>query len=146
MKHLLLVSSFFLFQAGSDKTDANKQDLAAMQGDWALASMIADGQAVPEDDCQGLFRTMKGDQYSVFRYDKQLSKGTFRLDATQKPRSIDFLAAEAPSGTKPMLGIYKLEDGKLKICYTRPGQDRPKEFSSVEGTKQYLTVWERERP
>jgi uncharacterized protein (TIGR03067 family) len=147
MKYIVLVFALLVTQPGADSSsDVNKQDQAAMQGDWALASMIVDGQTVPDDDCQGLFRTMKGDEYSVFRYEKQISKGTFRLDATKKPKTIDLIAAGGPPDAKPTLGIYKLEDGKLKICYTRPGQSRPKEFSSVEGSKQYLTVWEREKP
>jgi uncharacterized protein (TIGR03067 family) len=141
-----MISAFLAFLAGADNpADANKQDRAAMQGDWALATMISDGQVIPDDDCQGLFRTMKDDHYSVFRYDKVIGKGTFFVDATQRPRSIDFRPASASAGGKPILGIYKIEDGKLKICYARPGLDRPKDFSSTEGSKLTLSVWQREK-
>jgi uncharacterized protein (TIGR03067 family) len=146
MKMILMLSATLAFLSGADNTaDANKEDQAAMQGDWALATMISDGQTIPDDDCQGLFRTMKDDHYSVFRYDKVIAKGTFFLDATQKPRTIDFRPANAAPGAKPMLGIYKIEDGKLKICYARPGMDRPKQFSSTEGSKHTISVWQREK-
>src|SRR5262249_6754970 len=144
MKKLLLPAVVALLAAGAPKGDDNAKDLKKMQGDWAMVSMIRDGQQVPDEAAQALFRTVKGNEYTVFRYDKPVAKGTFKLDASKKPKAIDLFLANAPKGAKPTLGIYEFDGEKLKLCYASPGKDRPAEFTSKEGTEQTMTVWERE--
>src|SRR5713101_4046881 len=73
-----------LVAADSSKDDANKKDMAIMQGDWAAESMTKDGFKLPDDDAQALFRTVKGNDYTVYRYDKIAGKGSFTIDATKK--------------------------------------------------------------
>jgi uncharacterized protein (TIGR03067 family) len=142
-KLLLALLGCFLV-AGVGKDDAGKKDLEKMQGDWAAVSMVQDGMKIPDDDAQALFRTIKGNDYTVYRYDKALSKGTFTLDATKKPRTIDFLPANAPN-RMPIQGIYEFEGERLKYCYAPPGKPRPADFAAKEGSGHTLTVWEREK-
>ena len=132
-----------LLQA-DDKADANKKDLATMQGDWALTSMTRDGMKFPDEDAQALFRTVKGKQYTVSRYEKVAGKGTFTIDATTKPHTIDFLPDTEKDKSRVLRGIYKFDGEKLTICYAPAGKDRPTEFASKEGQNQTLAVWERE--
>ena len=124
--------------------DANKKDLEAMQGDWAGESLVRDGQALEADDAQALFRTVKGNDYTVHRFRKKAGSGTFKLDATKTPKEIDVVPDGLPKGTL-IKGIYKLEDGRLTMCYGGPKQDRPKEFAAKEGTGHTLAVWVREK-
>ena len=58
-----------------------------------------------------------------------------------RPRS----SANAPPGTKPILGIYTIENDRLKLCFAAPGKERPKEFASKEESGCVLTEWEREK-
>ena len=46
-----------------------------------------------------------------------------------------------------MLGqsIYAIEGGRVKYCTAAAGKERPKEFSSKEGSMHTLVVWEREK-
>jgi uncharacterized protein (TIGR03067 family) len=129
--------------------DASKKDIEKMQGDWAALSFTRDGQKFSDDDAQVLFRTVKGNEYTVFRFKEPVGKGTFSVDATKKPKTIDFQPSAQPGqpdGTpKPMLGIYEFEDGKLKVCMAGPGRDRPTEFVSKMGNGLTLVVWEREK-
>ena len=39
------------------------------------------------------------------------------------------------------IGIYELDGDKLKVCFTYPGGQRPKEFSD----KLLMMVWKREK-
>jgi uncharacterized protein (TIGR03067 family) len=132
---------------GSDRpaADANKKDLEAMQGDWAAVSITHDGYKLPDDDAQSLFRTVKGDQYTVFLFKKAISKGTLKVDATKKPKTIDFVPADTGAKSEPILGIYELEGDSWKICYALPGKERPKELTSKKGSGHALAVWEREK-
>jgi uncharacterized protein (TIGR03067 family) len=145
MRHILLalLTALVLVAADDPKDDATKKDLEKMQGDWCAASMIVDGLVVPDDDAQSLFRTVKGEEYTVFKYDRMRGKGTFKLDATKKPKTIDAFPAADPS--KPILGIYEFDGDSYKACFSTPGKDRPTEFASKEGSGLTLTVWEREK-
>jgi uncharacterized protein (TIGR03067 family) len=84
---------------------------------------------------------VKGNNYTVFRFSKAVGKGTFTLDATRTPKTIDL----TPAGAKPILGIYKLEKETLTICYGEPGKPRPTAFAAKAGSGHTLMVWVREK-
>ena len=103
--------------------------------------MVRDGEKVPDDEAQILFRMVRGNEYTVFRYDKPIGKGTFRLDATRRPRTID----ATPEGRAPLLGIYDFDGDRLRNCFAPAGKPRPVDFSAREGSGHTLTVWERQK-
>lgn len=123
--------------------DPTQQDLERLQGDWAVVSMIHDGEQVPADDAQALFRTVKGNEFTMFQYDKPLQKGTFKIDARQSPKVIDEQSARGRG--KPRLGIYEFAGDQLRVCMAAPGGKRPNEFKSAPGAKMLLVVWERQK-
>src|SRR5262249_26207484 len=133
-----------LLVAADKKEDASKKDLTAMQGDWAAEKMVRDGMALPDDDVQALFRTVKGNAYTVFRFRKKLGSGTFKLDASKSPRQIDITPDGVPKGTV-FQGIYKLEKDTLTICFAGPKGKRPTAFASKEDSGVTLTVWKKEK-
>ncbi|HZV04364.1 MAG TPA: TIGR03067 domain-containing protein [Gemmataceae bacterium] len=147
MKRLPVLLLVFLLTAGAERAneDAAAEDLKRMEGDWVVASMEVEGMKVPDDDAMALFRSVKGDRYTVSRYRKVVGKGTIKLDATKKPRAIDALPDGATHKTKPLLGIYEFEGNKMKLCFARPGMARPTEFRSKEDSGHTLTVWQREK-
>jgi uncharacterized protein (TIGR03067 family) len=142
---LTIAAATAIALAGEKKDDPNKLDREKMQGDWAAVIYVVDGQALADDDAQSFFRTVKGDRYTVFHFDKPLGKGTFKIDATKQPKTIDAWPANAPDKSKPLLGIYEFAGEKYKVCFAAPGKPRPTEFSSKEGSGNTLTVWEREK-
>jgi uncharacterized protein (TIGR03067 family) len=128
--------------ADSD-ADTNTKDLEKMQGDWAVVSVIRDGVKDEDDNAQSLFRTVKGNQYTVFLFDKAIGNGTFKIDATKKPKTIDSFPASLEG--KALLGIYEMEGDTMKTCYAAAGKERPTEFSSKKGSEHTLMVWESEK-
>jgi uncharacterized protein (TIGR03067 family) len=147
MNRLLLVPLVVVGLAAADasREDAAAEDLKKMQGEWIVVTMEADGMKIPDDDAQALFRNVKGDQYTVSRYRKIAGRGTIKLDATKKPRTIDARPAGSARDANPILGIYEFDGDKLKLCFAPPGQDRPTEFRTTEGSGHTLTVWQREK-
>jgi uncharacterized protein (TIGR03067 family) len=144
-KLLLGACIVLLLAADAAKEDeASKKDAEKMQGDWAAVSMIQDGTKYPDDDAQSFFRTVKGDEYTVFHFDQPLAKWKFRLDATKKPKTIDVLKPDDDKAPA-VLGIYEFDGDKFKLCVAAPGKDRPTAFESKEGSGQTLSVWEREK-
>jgi uncharacterized protein (TIGR03067 family) len=124
--------------------DAGKKDLDAMQGDWAGERLVRDGQTLEDDDAQALFRTVKGNAYTVQRFRKKAGAGTFTLDATKTPKQIDIVPDGAAAGVV-IRGIYTVEGDRLTMCYAAPKQERPKAFESKEGSAHTLMVWVREK-
>jgi uncharacterized protein (TIGR03067 family) len=131
--------------AAGPKDDKTVKDLARMQGDWACDSFVREGLRFPDEDAQALFRTVKGNDYTVSRFNKAVGKGAFTLDAKKSPPTIDITPAGPAGKGGPLLGIYKFEGDKFTMCYAPPGQPRPKAFSAREKSGHTLTVWVREK-
>jgi uncharacterized protein (TIGR03067 family) len=145
-RKLWLVSAVVvLVAADGTLNDASRKDLDKMQGAWAAVSYVKDGFTLPDDDAQALFRSVHGQEYAISRYDKVIGKGTFALDGSKTPKTIDAMPATAQGKGKPILGIYEFEGERFKTCFAAPGKDRPKEFSSPEGSGNTLVTWEREK-
>jgi uncharacterized protein (TIGR03067 family) len=146
MKRLPFLLLVLALAAGAEgPNDDAAKDLKRMQGDWVVVSMEVDGMKIPDADAMALFRSVKGDQYTVSRYRKVAGKGTIKLDVTKKPRAIDALPAGASGEGKSLLGIYEFDGKKLKLCFARPGLARPTQFVSKEDSGHTITVWQREK-
>jgi uncharacterized protein (TIGR03067 family) len=71
---------------------------------------------------------------------------TFTLDETKKPKQINAMMVEPEKGPKPYLGIYTIEGDELKLCFSKPGDERPTEFTGGAKTGWTLNVLKREKP
>jgi uncharacterized protein (TIGR03067 family) len=66
-------------------------------------------------------------------------QGTFRVDASKSPKTIDFHFTEGPEKGKTNLGIYQLEGEQWRICLCmKDNGERPKEFKSNAGSQVVL--------
>jgi uncharacterized protein (TIGR03067 family) len=144
-RHIGLLLAAALLVAADKPADANKKDLEAMQGDWVAASLVVDGEKVGDDEAQTRFRTVKGEAYTVYSFDKPIGKGTFTIDATKKPKTIDARPEGAAKDAPPLLGIYEIDGDTFRACFAAAGKERPKDFACKAGSGHTLTVWQRER-
>jgi uncharacterized protein (TIGR03067 family) len=143
MKHIATLVLALVASTAVAIEDPNAADLQRMQGDWMVAAMKTEGMDTDPAEAQALFRTIEGNKYTVARYRKAIGQGTFAIDATKSPKTIDSTPA-APPGVKPILGIYEFEGEKLRVCIAKPGQPRPKNFDAKPYTGHTLIVWEPE--
>jgi uncharacterized protein (TIGR03067 family) len=69
-------------------------------------------------------------------------KGTFKLDPTKKPKTIDMTVEEGMEFQgKTSLGIYELDGDTLRWCANEPGKaERPKEFKREGNGQRFLLV------
>jgi uncharacterized protein (TIGR03067 family) len=144
INHTLLIWAALLPAADAAATDANAIDLAKMQGDWMVVSTTINGAKLPDEEAQTLFRTINGDHYQIFRFSKTISRGTFKIDATKKPKTIDSTPG-ASAKKQPILGIYEFDGKTLRICNAGPGMPRPTEFGAKAGSNQTEVVWQPEK-
>ncbi len=107
--HSLLAAALALAAADAPKEDS-KKDLDKLQGTWAISTITYDGGDVPADIVSKLRFEVKDDLWTVKGEDevaKEYGKATLKLDASVKPRLIDFnVGAGSEKGTD-IEGIYE---------------------------------------
>jgi len=123
--------------------DNGNDDASKLKGTWACVSGVNDGKAISAKTVQLLRLTLTKDGYKTERGKEVLFDSTYTIDSAQKPKHIDMIGTEGENKGKAALGIYALDGDTLKICYTLPGKDRPKEFESKPGSSATLVVWKR---
>jgi uncharacterized protein (TIGR03067 family) len=145
---VVLVMPVLLAAQGAE--GESKKDLERLQGTWKAVSSETDGKKWADDIMRGYTLTVKNDEFTEMismdmgggKVSASVSKSTVSLDATKKPKAIDY---EFNQGGKKVtsLGIYRLEGDTLTICSSRPGKERPTRFESKVGSGWSLTVYKR---
>jgi uncharacterized protein (TIGR03067 family) len=118
----------------------DKKDEDAIQGYWVAAEAELGGNKLPDDQRKSIKLDLKDGKYQL-----GVDKGTYKLDAAAKPKTIDVVGTDGPNKGKTIPAIYELDGDTLKICYELGGKGRPTEFKTAAGTKQFLVVYKREK-
>jgi uncharacterized protein (TIGR03067 family) len=132
---LTLAASFLTAPVPQDKT----KDAQTIQGTWIIVSAETDGK--PFNEIKGEKLILMKDGKAVTTTKTKEEKATYKINPTKKPKTIDFTSEKEP---KPALGIYELAGDSLKLCLTKPGGERPTDFSS-KGTDHLLIVLKRQK-
>ena len=137
--------SFNLFIKGQETEDKN-----LLQGKWKV--VLAKYGSL-EMEKRFLENRVKIEGNSLFIYDGAISpdrldaKMTFTLNPRSQPKQIDLHSAAAEGQKTPLLGIYALEKGILKLSWSKiDGKFRPESFELPQGknkTRQVSLVLER---
>lgn len=130
---------------------------AALALGWAGARALAADES-PADALKSLKGTWVSDEGidSTWTFEGETLKATVngldytckvKVDPKAKPATIDLSIDEGPEDAKGKTSkcIYKLEGGKLILCVSLPGKDRPKEFEQNEG-ESYVFELKKEKP
>ncbi len=145
---LIVVTAGLMIAACASKEDAVKRDYERLTGIWNLVSAVKDGKEVPEDEVKNTRLITKGDKFTILG-DPALGTsgaGTFTIDPTKNPKTVDSLQSEGPDAGKTVLGIYEIiDDNNKRACWAPPGQPRPTAFISQPGSGHLLQVWRRVR-
>src|SRR5207244_11981360 len=104
-----------------------------------------DGMKLPAQAVKSSRLVLKDDQFTmtdpVATY-----KGTFKIDVSKKPKTIDLIFTEGPEKGKTNYGIYELEGDTYKLCIDMGGKNRPKEFGTKPGSGCGLEILKRQKP
>ena len=130
-------------QGGNSDPIAVKQekaeDSSKFEGRWTVVSGTVDGDG---QDMQGDKVHISNGKFTLEEQDGTEQKATYEADTTKKPHHIDFKPAQGNDKGKVHKGILIFEENLLKLCLARPGDDRPTEASSKEGSGRILLVLE----
>lgn len=71
--------------------------------------------------------------------------GTFTIDPTQTPRTMDLFYTQGPNNGQTTVAVYEVEDDKLTVCYSLNSNMRPTELSSAGDQIRVLVKYERKK-
>ena len=104
--------------------------LAMLQGTWVFTSQ--DGQ-----DLSGgpqITVTVVDNTYTQMVNGQLAERGTFKIDETKKPMTVDLSVSEGEDAGKTQLGIFEITDTTMKAKLTQPGGTmRPTDFAVADG-------------
>jgi uncharacterized protein (TIGR03067 family) len=147
LKYAVTLMAAGLLLAADAKKDDAKKDQQALQGTWKVVSGERAGKV--QDQAKEHTMTFDKDTFTIKRGDDVIVKGTFKLDPSKSPKTIDMKVTEGHNEQdkgKEVHGIYELTKDGLKWCTDEPGGDsRPKEFATKEGTKHMLITFEKSK-
>jgi len=112
--------------------------LASVQGTWVMTT--ANGQDMAGAG-QDVVVTITDDKYVQTVNGQVVEKGSFKLDDTRKPISLDLQIAEGEQAGQKQLGILEIDPtGKtMKVALAQPsGPTRPSTFAMAEGVESFV--------
>jgi uncharacterized protein (TIGR03067 family) len=127
---------------GNSVAGANA-DREKLVGDWTVLSGQENGKALPAEKVKGKRVVITKDTITVHEENNQKRVMSYKLDATANPKQIDMTTTEGSDKGKTSHGIYALEGDSLKICFAQPGHERPKDFTTKEGSNDMMFVMKR---
>jgi len=145
IQQLLLsaVAVGLLTAADKPESDAVKKEMDKLQGYWEVTA--AEGAGL-DADAKQLKLVFTGDKLAFSKGNKAVHEATYKVDPSQKPRTIDITHVTGPQQGKTFRGIYELEGDQLKICWSGDGEKRSTEFAVKPKTTQALLTLKRGKP
>ena len=124
-------------------TGALAQDAGSIQGAWTVVSAERDAKATTE--VAGHRLRFSGDTFAIQHEGHSLFRGTYTVDTSKKPASIDFLHGDGNLKGKSWKGIYRFDGETLQICDNAPdmSKPRPTQFSAKTGSGYICIVFKR---
>ena len=128
MKHILVAMIAIAFGAHALAQDPKATNpAAALQGTWVVSTI--NGQAPPEGTPE-MTLTFAGEKYSSSTGATVDERGTFVVDGSKKPMTLDLVIVEGTDAGKTQLGIFEIADGTLRMNLDTPGAgQRPADFT-----------------
>jgi uncharacterized protein (TIGR03067 family) len=143
LRALAIVTIGLLIAA--DKKDGGKKAEDSLEGAWSFVSVTENGKPteLPPAEVRLIFTKDK----VIMKFgDMENEMWAYTLNPSKKPAEIDVTFSFGPHKGYQGKGIYLIDGETLKICHSQePGDARPKEFASKEGSKLVLAVLKRQK-
>jgi uncharacterized protein (TIGR03067 family) len=137
--YLLLIPVAGLLLAADDKPP---KGLEPFQGSWALASLVVNGKEMDKTELKNTTLSLKGEGYT-FAKGTTTNKGTYKVDPTRKPMTLDIIVTDGPDKGKTLPAIYEINGDTMRICLSIKGKDRPTAFESKPDSGTVLETWKK---
>lgn len=154
-QHVTVAMLFVLFVATSAVGEEPQPLPKEIQGEWVTVELEFAGRRPPAEIIRQMGKfpiTIKEDKIPLppvgiasdgkFFVEGDLWEIRCKHDSNTSPKSIDLIFKNDDKEIR-MLGIYVVEDKRLKLCWQHDGKGRPKEFKTAKEPSQMLLVLEK---
>ena len=112
--------------------------MADLQGAWTMTSNNGQDMA---GSGQVIVTTITGNKYEQTVNGQLAERGTFKVDESKKPMTVDVSIAEGQDAGKLELGVFQLSGKTLTGKFAQPGATtRPTDFSPADGFTAFVMV------
>jgi len=118
------------------------KDVAALHGNWDVTSLEVEGAAMASGLFSGSGIIVDGVNFTTVAMGAAYG-GTFTVDSSVSPKTLDLKFLEGPHSGMTSLGIYELDGSHWTICLAFAGLDRPKDFVTESGSGHALETLRR---
>jgi uncharacterized protein (TIGR03067 family) len=143
-----------------NKGDAAKSDEEMLQGTWNYSVAEIDGRppirkklvvkakdgAKPPAKKKGFpghSIAFQGNRFEIKFGDALTQAGTYKLDSSKKPRTIDLAVTDGEDKGAVQRGIYELKGHVFTVCFDPKGNKRPTELKAPMASGNVLTIMQR---
>jgi uncharacterized protein (TIGR03067 family) len=127
----------------SVKDAAIKRDMAERDGTWQVIDLVVNGEKASAADMKSFKVTNHDNTWTITHDNREVARGTSTIDPLARPKTIDFLVADASMKDQVFHGIYEITGNTRKLCYAPPGAARPTTFISAPRSDRVLVVLQR---
>jgi uncharacterized protein (TIGR03067 family) len=107
-----------------------KREEEKLAGSWRVTAVHVNGMILPAKQVPDLQLTFKNGQFTARLGKDKPQEGTYKLDPSKNPRTIDLDRTSGPDQGKKQVSIYELTGNTLRICACEAGSDRPTDFDT----------------
>ncbi len=118
-------------------------DLSSFNGAWIVDSAEMNGNSIAADDVSGIVLTLKDGTY-LFQSTDITAKGTYKVDQTQSPATMDLTEVEGPNAGRTLRAIAEVTASGWRTCFAlQAGAERPKAFKTTADSGLFLASYKR---
>ena len=115
-----------------------------LEGEWVVESY--EGRDGPPKDRGPITMTFTEGKIAVKEGKRERPEDAlYTADLKKKPATIDIRPEKGPKG-ETLLGIIEVTGDTMKLCFARPGGERPKDFKADANTEVMLIILKRVKP
>jgi uncharacterized protein (TIGR03067 family) len=129
-----------VWAAAADPAD----DVKRLQGTWRPVKAAVGDSLLPPETLAHIELAIDGSRY-VATVGESVDKGSFKIDPSKSPKSMDLVAADGATSGKTTLAVYELEGDTLTICYSLDEGVRPTELKTGGSMQRVLVTYRRQR-
>ena len=122
-----------------EPVDDDEKKAAKWIGTWVYVSGVRAGEDVAKERLAGEVEIGEKTLTIPAGPDSEFVMA-YEIDKSKKPAAIDLEIESGPVNEGTALGIIKMDEGKLVLCYDPTGQNRPEKFESTSENGAFLFV------